>query len=80
MADERRQGRRRLAIVLGAVSAGLMATLMAVVLVFYGAPYSPVWWAVMAVILVVAYLAPRFVLVPAVEWVMAGYAADDGKR
>ena len=72
MTSARHEGRRRLGLVLGALSGGLCAALMGLVLVFYGPPVNPVWWAVMAAILVAATVAPRL-LAPAFEWVLAGY-------
>ena len=66
------EGRRRISIVVGAVSgAGCLVT-MALMVIIYGAPYNPVWWAVMAVILTVCCLLGRIVA-PAVEWVLQGY-------
>ncbi len=72
MAQERNEGRRRLALLMSATSGALCALAMIVVLVVYGTPYNPVWWGVMAAILVAAVLVPR-ALVPAVEWVIDGY-------
>lgn len=51
---------------------------MAMVLVFYGTPYNPVWWWVMGAILVVAFVLPA-ALVPWIEWVMIGYLGGRGR-
>lgn len=72
MAKDRSEGRRRLALLLSATSGGLCALAMAAVLVVYGTPYNPLWWGVMAAVLVAAVLVPR-ALAPAVEWVIDGY-------
>ncbi len=65
-------GRRRLSIFVGTIcGAGSMIT-MALVIIIYGAPYDPIWWAVMAAILVVCCLLGR-IIAPAVEWVLEGY-------
>jgi hypothetical protein len=48
---------------------------MAAFLLVYGTPYNPVWWWIMAAILVAAVLLPLS-LVPAIEWVIAGYRSD----
>jgi hypothetical protein len=48
---------------------------MTAFVLFYGAPYNPMWWWVMAAILAAATLLP-LCLVPAIEWVMAGYRGD----
>ncbi|MGF1630433.1 MAG: hypothetical protein ACFCUT_13250 [Kiloniellaceae bacterium] len=66
------KGRVRLSILLCGSSGVSCATLMAAFLVFYGTPYNPIWWGIMAAILVAAILLP-LVLVPMIEWVMAGY-------
>ena len=44
-------------------------------LFFYGLPYNPVWWMVMAAILAGAAIVPVF-CARAVEWVMDGYRED----
>ncbi len=66
------QGRRRLRLVLSGLGGGSCATAMALVLVFYGTPYNPVWWAVMAGILVASAVVSAL-FAPLVEWVIAGY-------
>lgn len=45
---------------------------MGAVLLFYGLPYNPMWWWVMAAILAAAFVLPRL-LVPVAEWVIDGY-------
>ena len=75
MTQDSGTGRRRLTILLCGLSGVVCALAMAVVLIFYGAPYNDYWWAVMGVILIAAFVLPRL-LVPAIEWVMRGYAED----
>ncbi|WP_193369814.1 hypothetical protein [Pelagibius marinus] len=70
-----RKGRLRLSILLCGFSGAACAVLMAAVLVFYGTPYNPLWWWIMAAILLTAFLLP-LTLVSAIEWVMAGYRDD----
>ncbi len=67
-----REGRRRLRVVLAVASGGACAAAMAVVLVFYGAPYNPLWWAVMAAILLSSAIMGA-ICAPILEWVIAGY-------
>jgi len=66
------QGRRRLRILLGATAGFLCLLLMAIVLVFYGPPYNPLWWLIMAIILIGA-CAITPVLARPIEWVIEGY-------
>ncbi len=76
--SERRQrpsGRRRLQILLAVPATAGTAAAMALVLFFYGLPYNPVWWMVMAAILAGAAIVPIF-CARAVEWVMDGYRED----
>ena len=68
-------GRRRLRIVLAVASGGACAAAMAVVLVFYGAPYNPLWWAVMAAVLLSAAIVGAL-CAPILEWVSAGYLVE----
>ena len=70
-------GRRRLRLVLCPLGGGLCAGAMALVVIFYGAPYNPLWWWAMAGVLAAATMAPLAV-VPVVEWVIAGYLDDLG--
>ena len=79
MSVDREEGRRRLGIVLGATSGALCALAMATVLVFYGPPVDWIWWAVMAVILVAAFLVPR-ILTPLFEWAVEGYFRNTSSR
>lgn len=72
MAEE---GRRRLMLLLGVLNFAGCAVLMALVLYFYGRPYNPIWWLVMAVILVGSVATAR-ALVSAIEWVIKGYQQD----
>ncbi len=72
MSGERREGRRRLTLLLCGFGGVGCAGMMLVVLLTYGAPYNPVWWPVMGVVLVLAFILPR-ALVPLIEWVIAGY-------
>lgn len=69
-------GRFRLTLLLCGGSGLTCALLMTGVIVFYGAPYNPDWWWVMAGIQAAAIVVP-VVLVPAIEWVMAGYRQQD---
>lgn len=71
----RREGRRRFGLVFGAAAGGLCAALMVIVLKVYGTPYNAVWWPVMAIILVAACAAPRFLARP-IEWVLDGYREE----
>lgn len=50
--------------------------MMAAVLIFYGEPYDPLWWWVMAAVLLAACVLP-FGLVLAIEWVVKGYREED---
>lgn len=70
-----REGRRRLRFVLAAASIGACAAAMLAVLVFYGTPYNPVWWAVMAAILLSSAIMGAM-CAPIVEWVIAGYLVE----
>ena len=55
------------------LSGGLAcAGLMALVLIFYGPPWNPMWWWVMAAILILAFALPRLLAYP-IEWIMDGY-------
>ena len=78
MAGVRNEGRRRLTVLLCGLGGAGCAGAMLLVLLLYGAPYNSIWWAVMAVILAAAFVAPR-ALVPLVDWVIEGYreARDD---
>ena len=66
------QGRRRLRLALSGLGGGSCAVAMVLVLVFYGTPYNPMWWAVMAAILVGCALVAAL-CAPLVEWIIAGY-------
>ena len=70
-----RKGRRRLSALLCGLSGTSCAALLAAVLLLYGTPYNPLWWWIMAAILVAAFLLP-LALVSAIEWVMEGYRDD----
>ena len=72
MAGERSEGQRRLTLLLCGLGGAGCAGAMLLVLLFYGAPYEPYWWAVMAIVLALAFVVPR-ALVPIVEWVIDGY-------
>ncbi len=72
MAEARNEGRRRLTLLLCGLGGAGCAGAMLFVLLLYGAPYEPFWWAVMAVILAAAFVVPR-ALVPLAEWVIEGY-------
>ena len=66
------EGRRRLRLTLVSLSGGLCSVLMIVVLLVYGTPYNPLWWPIMAVILVAAWVGP-WLIVPLLDWVLRGY-------
>ena len=70
-----RQGPKRLGLLLSCGSGSLCLAMMAFVLAAYGTPYNPIWWPVMAAIAVASVLVPLLV-VPAVDWVIAGYRND----
>lgn len=65
-------GRRRARIAFGVLGGVASAGAMALVLIFYGQPYDPVWWWVMGGILIAAVVVPVG-LVPVFDWVMDGY-------
>ena len=71
----RRLGPRRLGLVLSLLGGGHCALLMGLVLLIYGVPHNPVWWAIMAIILVGAVAGPHGLL-PVVDWVIDGYRRD----
>ena len=77
MSGERNEGQRRLTLLLCGLGGAGCAGAMLLVLLLYGAPYEPYWWAVMAIVLALAFVAPR-ALVPIVEWVIDGYRDADG--
>lgn len=66
------EGRRRLRLLLCGLGGLTCAGTMALVLVFYGAPFNPLWWWVMAAILLGATIVPAL-FAPIIEWVIAGY-------
>jgi hypothetical protein len=69
-----REGTRRLRLVLSVLGVAAIVAGYIVVLLVYGTPYWRGWWAVMALILVLALFTGR-ALTRVVEWVMAGYRA-----
>lgn len=71
-------GRRRLRLLLGILGVLACAGAMGLVLWFYGQPYNPRWWWVMAAALGAAFFLP-WLAVPGIEWVRAGYRQDDGR-
>ena len=75
----RNQGRRRLGILLSTMSGGLCGLAMIAVLIGYGTPYNSYWYWIMAGILGAAFFCP-LLLLPAVEWVIKGYAIDANER
>ena len=66
------EGRRRLRLLLGSLGTAASAGAMGLVLVFYGLPYNPLWWAAMAAVLVAAGIVSGL-CAPAVEWAAKGY-------
>ncbi len=67
-----REGRRRLRILLGSLGAASCATAMVLVLIFYGPPVNPLWWAVMAATLIGAGVISGL-CASLVEWAAKGY-------
>ena len=67
-----RLGPRRLSLLCGS----LCVVLMALVLLIYGAPHNPIWWAIMALILIATVAGPRLLLPAVVDWVIDGYRRD----
>lgn len=76
MLKPNKTGRRRLRLLLSFLFGGLTTFTIALVLFGYKLPYDPVWWLVLGLIAMAAFLAP-LLLVPAIEWVIRGYARDD---
>ena len=72
------EGRRRLRLLLSGLGGLSCAAAMAMVLVFYGLPFNPMWWWVMAVTLLAAFVVPTF-FAPVIEWVVAGYLRGSDK-
>lgn len=73
----KRVGPRRLGLVLSGGFGGLCAGAMLVVLGVLGAPWNPIWWGVMAAILLAAFAVPPILLVPLIDWVIDGYRRDE---
>ncbi len=71
-----REGRRRLRLLLGSLGAAACALAMVLVLVFYGLPFNPLWWAAMASILVAAGVVSGL-CASLVEWAAKGYLERD---
>ena len=71
-----KEGRRRLRVFLSFLFGGPATLVVVLVLIGYKTPYNPIWWLVLGVIVLGAFLAP-LLLVPAIEWVMKGYAEED---
>ena len=69
-------GRRRLRMLLSFSFGGVTTFAIVLVLLGYKLPYDPLWWYALGFIALAAFLAP-LLLVPAIEWVMRGYASDD---
>ncbi len=67
-----REGRRRLRLFLGGFGAAACAAAMVIVLLFYGLPFNPLWWAAMAASLIAAAVVSGL-CAPLVEWVAKGY-------
>jgi len=72
-----REGRRRLRLLLGCLGAAGSAGAMVLVLGLYGPPYNPIWWAVMAAILLASGVISGL-CAPLVEWAAKGYLERDG--
>lgn len=65
-------GRRRAQLAFGLLGGLACAAAMALILVFYGPPYNPMWWWVMGgLIIAAAFIAVG--LVPVFEWILDGY-------
>ena len=52
---------------------------MVLVLLFYGLPFNPMWWAAMAVVLVAASVISAL-FAPLVEWVAKCYVDPDNNN
>lgn len=73
------EGRRRLRRVLSVTSGGMCLALTVLTLIAYGTPYRGIWWIVMALILVAAFVVP-LALVRPVEWVLLGYIGSESSH
>jgi hypothetical protein len=73
------RGRRRLRMLLSFLFGGVTLLAVVLVLIGYRLPYNPIWWLVLGSIVMVAFLTP-LLLVPAIEWVMEGYAEEERKE
>ena len=73
------RGRRRLRTLLSFLFGGATLLTVVLVLVGYRLPYNPIWWIVRGGVVLGAFLAP-LLLVPAIEWVMEGYAEEERKE
>lgn len=73
------RGRRRLRMLLSFLFGGVTLLAVVLVLIGYRLPYNPIWWLVLGGIVMGAFLAP-LLLVPAVEWVMEGYAEEEERK
>ncbi len=65
-------GRKRLSLLLCGTSGVSCFLLMVIFVLVYGTPYNPMWWAIMALVLIAATVLP-LALVSAIEWVIEGY-------
>ncbi len=72
------EGRRRLRLALAGFGAGTCGAAMALVLVFYGTPFNPIWWAAMAAVMGGS-TAVATLFAPLIEWVIAGYRGTPRK-
>lgn len=68
-------GSKRLGILLAGLGFAGCGAAMVVTVFFYGPPYNPAWWGIMAAVLALSAAIPPF-LVPAIEWVLDGYRRD----
>ena len=73
------EGRRRLRLFLAGFGGAACAAAMVLVLLFYGLPFNPMWWAAMAVVLVAAAVISAL-FAPLVEWVAKGYLEPDNNN
>jgi len=73
--NQRSVGRKRLQILLAGLGFVGCGAAMVVTVFFYGPPFNPAWWGIMAAVLVLSAALPPF-LAPAVEWVLDGYRRD----
>ena len=70
------EGRRRLRLLLNGLCGGFCVVGLAAVLVLYGSPYNPIWWAILAALAAASFVVPGL-CVPLFEWALKGYLDTD---